>query len=170
MRIAFAWLKMGLGHHTHAEIWWTIRCCRNWVACHCGCSHGEGNYFSSFFVLIVCLFIYLFNFFLISASLLRAAFFGPRIPLVSMMIMSGEPSDNEIMQVYPAPTIAVVSTGDELVDPTVGCLTRGQVREAISRSWCLFLFLFFLLLCCWLIHIGFQIDWLVNSHIYLQRN
>ncbi|CAI0397393.1 unnamed protein product [Linum tenue] len=35
--------------------------------------------------------------------------------------------------IFPAPTIAVVSTGDELVEPTTGCLSRGQIRDS-NRS------------------------------------
>ncbi|CAI0452373.1 unnamed protein product, partial [Linum tenue] len=37
------------------------------------------------------------------------------------------------VKIFPAPTIAVVSTGDELVEPTTGCLSRGQIRDS-NRS------------------------------------
>lgn len=36
--------------------------------------------------------------------------------------------DNAVFQVYPTPTIAVLSTGDELMEPTTSCLSRGQVH------------------------------------------
>lgn len=33
------------------------------------------------------------------------------------------------LQVYPTPKIAVLSTGDEVVEPAVQALNRGQVME-----------------------------------------
>ncbi|KAM7522773.1 hypothetical protein LguiA_012675 [Lonicera macranthoides] len=38
-----------------------------------------------------------------------------------------------MVKVYPTPIIGVLSTGDELVEPTTGCLNRGQIRDS-NRS------------------------------------
>eukprot|EP00257_Ricinus_communis_P025126 XP_025012540.1 molybdopterin biosynthesis protein CNX1 isoform X1 [Ricinus communis] len=35
-----------------------------------------------------------------------------------------------MVKVYPTPTVAVLSTGDELVEPITTCLSRGQIRDS----------------------------------------
>lgn len=53
-----------------------------------------------------------------------------------MSFMNRETSNRTycVLQVYPTPTIAVLSTGDELVEPTTACLSRGQVLHVSENS------------------------------------
>lgn len=40
----------------------------------------------------------------------------------------------DVMQVYPTPTIGVLSTGDELTEPTTKFLSRGQVPHIYCKT------------------------------------
>lgn len=43
-------------------------------------------------------------------------------------------SANVVMQVYPTPTIGVLSTGDELSEPATKVLSRGQVPHLLQTA------------------------------------